>query len=304
MEREKVIRESQAVLEVFEHDGSLYEEANFAGRQGALDVIEFNILGRVEGLLAADSQAEGLVALKQRAESARVRLEAVDEGLFRRLRAGIRSGALRGVELKQQLEAHAGSAQDRAEGAYDSLDALVGGILFSAAAPGGTAEMAPEMVPYQPTPARIILELVERARLQKHDVFYDLGSGLGQVVMLVNLLSGVVAKGIEFDPAYCEYARRCAHGLNLSRVQFIHADAREADYAAGTVFFLYTPFVGQMLREVLARLKGEADQRVIDVYTYGPCTPEVARQDWVKAVDQNAHRRDRLAAFKSVYGDL
>ena len=66
------------------------------------------------------------------------------------------------------------------------------------------------MVFYQPTPGRIIFELVERAALQKHDTFYDLGSGLGQVVILVSLLSGARAKGIEFDPAYCEYARRCA----------------------------------------------------------------------------------------------
>jgi hypothetical protein len=35
------------------------------------------------------------------------------------------------------------------------------------------------------------------------DVFFDLGSGLGQVPILVNLLSGAAAKGMEFEPVYC-----------------------------------------------------------------------------------------------------
>ena len=159
------------------------------------------------------------------------------------------------------------------------------------------------MVFYQPTPGRIIFELVERAALQKQDTFYDLGSGLGQVVILVRLLSGARAKGIEFDPAYCEYARRCAQDLNLSGVDFVNVDAREANYDDGTVFFLYTPFEGKMLQEVLARLKGEARERTIGVYTYGPCTLEVSRQDWLKSVDESAYHVNSLAVFRSVRGD-
>ena len=159
------------------------------------------------------------------------------------------------------------------------------------------------MVFYQPTPGRIIFELVERAALQKHDTFSNLGSGLGQVVILVSLLSGARAKGIEFDPAYCEYARRCAKELNLSEVDFINVDAREAEYADGTVFFLYTPFEGKMLLEVLGRLKEEAQRRTIGVYTYGPCTLEVSRQDWLKSVDQKAYPINRLAVFRSVRGE-
>ena len=48
--------------------------------------------------------------------------------------------------------------------------------------------------------------------------------------------------------------------LNLSEVDFINVDAREAEYADGTVFFLYTPFEGKMLLEVLGRLKEEAQR--------------------------------------------
>ena len=36
------------------------------------------------------------------------------------------------------------------------------------------------MVPYEATPARVALELVDRVNFRRGDVFYDLGSGLGQ----------------------------------------------------------------------------------------------------------------------------
>lgn len=297
------IRQSQAELEAIEQDDTLYEEASFGRRLEALEAIEGSILERVDRLRLAHGEAEALVALKERAELARSRLEAVDERLFHRLRQGIRSGALRGLALRHQLEAYAGCGRPdrvRDRGAYDSLDALVGGILLAGAAPGEPAHPDPEMVPYQPTPARIIFELVDRAGFRADDVLYDLGSGLGQVVILANLLSGVRAKGVEVDPAYSECASRTAQDLDLSRVSFIHADAREADYSDGTAFFLYTPFEGRMLQQALARLKGEAETRTIRVYTYGPCTFIVSRQEWLRPVGPKAHHVDRLAAFRSV----
>jgi hypothetical protein len=303
---ERAIHEIWEELETIEQDDTLYAEASFGRRLEVLDALEVSILERVEGLLAANGETEALVALKQRAEAARDGLEAIDEKLFRRLRADIRSGDYRGAELKRRLEAYAGSGRGKRcqDGdAYDSLDALLSGVLLVGAAPGEATEREAEMVFYQPTPAHIIFELVERAALQKHDTFYDLGSGLGQVVILVSLLSAAKAKGIEVDPAYCEYARRCAQDLNLPGVEFVNVDAREADYADGTVFFLYTPFEGRMLQQVMERLKGEAEKRRIGIYTYGPCTFAVSRQDWLERVDPNDHHTNRLAAFKSVCGD-
>jgi len=300
---ESAIREIQSELEAIERDGTLYEVASFGSRLEALDAIEASLLVRVEGLLAAHGQLQALVELQQRAGALKSRLEASDEELFRKLRAGIRAGDYRGAELRRQLETNAGSGRGKrgqSGGAYDSLDALLGGVLFTEAAPEAAMERESEMVFYQPTPARIIFELVERADLQKDDTFYDLGSGLGQVVILANLLSGATTKGIEVDPAYCEYARRCARDLNLSGVDFVNADARVAEYAGGTVFFLYTPFEGRMLQQVLDRLGQEAETRRIAVYTYGPCTWQVARQDWLESVDQTAYHVNSLAAFRSV----
>jgi hypothetical protein len=300
---ERFIREIQAEIELIAKSEALYEEANFDDRVEALDFIEFNIIERIEGLLLTEDQVQELAALKQYAGMVKNQLEETNKNLFQKLRANIRSGHCTGAELRLQLAEYAGgNSTERGQDdlGYDSLDAFLSGLLLIEGTPGETKDRQPEMVFYQPTPARIVLELIENANLKKEDVFYDVGSGLGQVSMLVNLLSGVRAKGVEFEPAYCDYARRCAKELNLSRVEFINADAREVDYSDGTVFFMYTPFEGKLLQEVLEKLKGESRKRKIRVCTYGPCTLQVSRQSWLKRVDPNGNPVYELAVFESV----
>jgi hypothetical protein len=299
----RITQEIQSEIEAIARSEALYEEANFNDRVEAIDFIEFDIIERIEGLLLAEDQVQELVALQQYAEMVKSQLEETNKNLFQKLRANIRSGHCTGAELRRQLAEYAGcnpTERGQDDIGYDSLDAFLSGLLLIEGTPGETKERQPEMVFYQPTPARIVLELIERASLKKEDVFYDLGSGLGQVSMLVNLLSGARAKGVEFEPAYCDYARRCAKELNLSQVEFINADAREVDYSDGTVFFMYTPFEGRLLQEVLEKLKGESRKRKIRVCTYGACTLQVSRQSWLKRVDQNGNPVHKLAVFESV----
>jgi len=155
------------------------------------------------------------------------------------------------------------------------------------------------MVFYQQTTARIIFELVEEAHLTHDDVFYDLGSGLGHVPIIAHLLSGATTRGVEFEPAYCEYASACAAGLNLACVAFINEDARTSDYSSGTAFFMYTPFTGTILHDVLERLRREAQNRTIRIFTYGPLTPHVARQPWLERVHQHNNHIAALGIFRS-----
>ena len=304
MQTTDVIYEIQSDVEVIENNSALYEETNFDSRVKAIDSIEFNVIDRIEGLLLATSQPEELTTLKQYAERVKSQLEEIDDNLFQRLRADIRVGVCAGTALTGQIDKYIGC--DSREGGqqddmgYDSLDVFINGLLLINAGPIETKDREPEMVYYQPTPARIILELVEKANLTGKDVFYDLGSGLGQVPILVNLLSGAKAKGVEFEPAYCDYARVCAAELNLSRVEFINVDARKADYSDGTVFFMYTPFEGRLLQEVLEKLRGESRRRVIRLFTYGPCTRQVSQQSWLKCVDQNRNHIYKLGVFKSL----
>jgi SAM-dependent methyltransferase len=294
-------REIQSDVEAIEENRTLFDEANFIGRVEAIDRIEFHILGRI-GVALGSHPAEGLMGLKYRAEWLRDQLEEINARLFQKLRAQIRSGSLIGEELKHELERYGrdkgGSSRD-----YDGLDVLVGGLLRLDPSPQETQPREPEMVFYQPTPARIILELLEKTSITRDTVFYDLGSGLGHVCILVNLLTGARVKGIEFEPAFCDYARRCASGLNLSRVKFINVDARTADYSDGTIFFMYTPFRGGLLKEVLQKLRRESDKRTSRICTYGPCTLDVSNQTWLRRVDQNPNTEHALAIFETAKGD-
>ena len=294
--------EIQTDIEAIEKERTLFDQANFIGRVEAIDRLEFYILGRI-GVALDSHPAKDLLDLKDRAERLRDGLEEINARLFRKLRAQIKSGSLTGEKLKRELENYSrdndGSGRD-----YDGLDVLVSGLLRLNTPPQEIQPREPEMVFYQPTPARIILELVEKMSITPDEVFYDLGSGLGHVCILVNLLTGVRTKGVEFEPAYCDYARRCASRLNLSRVEFINVDARTADYSDGTIFFMYTPFRGGLLEEVLRKLRRESDKRTISICSYGPCTLDVSNQMWLRRVDRNPNTEHALAIFETAKRDF
>ena len=183
---------------------------------------------------------------------------------------------------------------------YDNLDIFLNGLLANQNLPVELQDREPEMIYYQKTPARLILELIDKAAFKPQDVFFDLGSGLGQVVILVNLLSSVISKGVEFEPAFCNYAKSCADNLKLNDVEFMNADARYADYSSATVFFMYTPFEGKILQETLQNLKGEAKNRKIKLFTFGPCTPEVANENWLLNICNIKTSSGEFAEFHSI----
>lgn len=235
-------------------------------------------LATAPGVARFAARAEAIEFLElhaPHAEAVRAALEAANDRLVARLRARIAAGRFTSGGLASALSRCAGQRRD-----YDALDLLVASLLDAGNLPEERVIREPEMVAYQPTPGRVILELLERAQLRANDVLVDLGSGLGWVAILGALLSEAHAIGIELEPTFVEYARVCARGLNVSRLELIEADVRTASLERGTVFFLYTPFRGHMLREVLARLQMQAQTRPIRVFAYGPCTLEIERAGW------------------------
>lgn len=267
----------------------------FASRLALIEQLETDVLERVQYLGA--SLPAGVAALRVKAEAVHARLEADNARVLSRLRARIQTGRYtsRGMQraFARYLE-HAGSAPG-----YDALDLLVAG-LFDAGEPGDErAVLEPDMVAYQPTPARAVLALLERAGINADDIVYDFGSGLGRVVLMVTLLTGARAVGLEFEPAFHEYATRCASDLRLARAQFRRCDVRDAEFGDGTVFFLYTPFRGEMLQRVLARIRDQSRGRRVRVATYGPCSGSVAQAAWLERTHGVAAAHDDLCVFES-----
>ena len=233
-------------------------------------------------------------ALQLRAAGVVERLEAADARFFERVRARLRSGRYTPSGFARGLGRY--GAREYALRGYAPLDVLLAGLFDAGELPEELPREA-EMVFYQPAPGRVILSLLEEVR--PSDTFYDIGAGLGRVVIMVALLCGVKAKGVENQPAFGEYAARAAASVRAHTAEFVTQDARAAVLDDGTLFFLYTPFRGVMLQAVLAKLRGVAAQRPIRVCTFGPCTLETAQEPWL-ALRRGTVGTEELAVFESV----
>jgi hypothetical protein len=110
------------------------------------------------------------------------------------------------------------------------------------------------LIGYHASGVAPIVRMLVEVPVTTDDIVIDLGSGLGKVVLLTWLLTGATSRGIELQPALVGRARVAAarRGANVA---FTEGDARRADLEDGTVFFLYAPFTGPVLAEVLSRLR-------------------------------------------------
>lgn len=269
------------------------EPARFAGRAGlAARVAALDTLERWCPPHVAVADATWVRCVRD----AQSWLQNANAATFAAVRAQVMAGdgcaAMRAAIRDCRAGMRASEVED---GGYDALDELVAGVLQMPEPAPPQVELGADMVFYQPTPVRHVLALIERARLQAHDVVVDLGSGLGLVPMMVAMLSPARSIGVELEPSYVASARACAGQLGLSRVTFVAADVRQAALSSGTVFYLYTPFRGSVLREVLGTLRAHAMQRVIRVCSYGPCTDVLAGTPWLHA--EGKIDRDTVTVF-------
>jgi hypothetical protein len=289
----------QRLVEQVERDALLFDPDQLRRRIEMLDLLDAcfpDVLSRVANAESGDSA--NAVDLHRRAQDLRDRLEAANESVYEGLRAEIRRGGMPKSLLGWARVAAGDEDAGRAGGlGYGFLDELISGV-FRFEDPGSECALnEPEMVPYQPTPARHIFNLIEAAELAATDVLIDIGSGLGHVPLLVSICTPAQAIGIELEASNVERARQCASALNLCRVAFVQQDVRQADLSTGTVFYLYTPFTGSILRSVLDRLRSEARRRRIRICSYGPCTPVIAGEPWLENTALPA--TDRIVLFRS-----
>ena len=172
----------------------------------------------------------------------------------RAARADIQAGTLRGAALLMLLLSVP----------FRERDAWVDELLALEPAPLDDSQLPRGAVPYLPSGVEEILATMQEAPLRSQDQFVDLGSGLGKVVILVHLLSGASALGVELQEPLVRSATACATQLALPAVSFVHESATDIELD-GSVFFLYAPCNGEMLTRVLARLEQVARRRRIVV---------------------------------------
>ncbi len=119
-------------------------------------------------------------------------------------------------------------------------------------------------VQYQGADPRLVRELFELlAPKSCASTFVDFGCGKGRVLILAALHGFEKVWGVEFAS---ELASACRRNLGKTsalfqdgRVEIFEGDAAEFELPAGAITaFLYNPFVGNPLREVVERLKQRA----------------------------------------------
>jgi 16S rRNA G966 N2-methylase RsmD len=278
-----------SLIEELEQDPSLDEPRHLRQRTEALDALDSYL---------PDGQIIG-TALHHRLRTIYARLESVNLKLYQSIRREIQRGASRGSLLEwmpDSLDGN-GAANFVNYTGYDYLDELVSGVLQFEEPSAEVLRLESEMVPYQPTPARHIFDLIARTALTERDCLIDLGSGLGHVALTASICTKANCTGIELEPSYVDCARKAARSLNLENVSFIQGDARAANLSDGTVFYLYTPFSGAILRDMLNLLRQEAVTREIRICTFGPCTQVVAEEQWLSAI--GPLETDEIAIFRS-----
>jgi ubiquinone/menaquinone biosynthesis C-methylase UbiE len=105
-------------------------------------------------------------------------------------------------------------------------------------------------VPYVPTRAQVVEEMLRMAAVKPGDVVYDLGCGDGRIVIMAVEKFGARGVGIDIDPKRIEEARANASRAGVAdRAEFRLGNLFDADIRAATVVTLY------LLPEVNLRLK-------------------------------------------------
>jgi len=275
-----------------ETDSSLFEPEQLRERLEVLDALDAGF-GDLDPELRKDSGAFNKDAngpMESTVQAIRTRLEAINAEVYRSIRFQMLHGAPRHALLPWLQGAASGDQKESpAPGpAYDYRDELLSGVLQFREPREANPNPAHERMFYQPTPVRHILRLITASELSESDVLVDLGSGLGHVPLLASMLTGAQSLGVEVEASYVASAQECAQSLHQGRVRFMHQDARTADLSSGSVFYLYSPFTGSILADVLGRLRRESTNRpipsrLIRICTFGPCTYTVADESWLKA---------------------
>ena len=175
---------------------------------------------------------------------------------------------------------------------HDSLDLFLDELLRIdlqyASTPGDYA------VHYEPAPAAVVLDMIDNVSFKKSDVFYDVGSGLGRVCILIRLLTDTgCVKGLEINGDLWNVALQVTDAVGLADIEYINADARDADLSDGTLFFLFTPFTGHVMDTVIHRLERVAGAHGIIVCSFGGSSARLGEEPWLHCIDP-----DRLDPYK------
>lgn len=124
-----------------------------------------------------------------------------------------------------------------------------------------------DSVHYEPPDYVRLWHTVRRLGLKPTDVVYEIGCGLGRVVCDLARRPVERVIGIEICPELARVAEANAARVRGRRapVEIRIADAAEAEYDDGTVYFMFNPFGSATMSAVMDRLRQSLDRAPRDV---------------------------------------
>jgi precorrin-6B methylase 2 len=139
----------------------------------------------------------------------------------------------------------------------------------------GAAPRAPD-VPYEPTPHKVVAQMLQLAQVRDGDLVYDLGCGDGRIVIAAVKEKGVRGVCVDIDPVRIREAQANAAAAGvLDRIRFLDQDLFATDIGEATVVMLFLwPEVNLKLRPKLWRELRRGTRVVSYVHDMGDWTPQ------------------------------
>lgn len=108
-------------------------------------------------------------------------------------------------------------------------------------------------IAYIPCQQEIVETVLELAQINSEDIFYDLGSGDGRILITAAKQYGTRGIGIDIDPQRIEQAKQKAlKSFVGEKLEFYQQDLFSSNFADATVIFIYLlPHLNLRLRPQL-----------------------------------------------------
>lgn len=139
-----------------------------------------------------------------------------------------------------------------------------------------------EMLGYQPTPIKVIQQILKNMPLWSDDIFYDIWSWFWRTGFFCEIYSWLQNKSVEYNERHCSFWNWIINRLKLKKSDIINKDAKEVDYSDGTIFYIFNSFVGDLFDNVMHKLEHVAKQKKIIIC--GFYTPKINESDWLKCI--------------------
>lgn len=161
-------------------------------------------------------------------------------------------------------------------------------------------------VDYEPTTYTALQRVLKHVRPDADDVFVDYGCGLGRVLAVAHRHGFRRLIGLELSPELCRQAKQNLDrslGADAKQVEIRCGNAAEADIPdEATVFYLFNPFRGIVLQQMLDRLHESLQRRprCITLLYLQPLGDEntLRRREWLQLRHEETLEGIRFCVFE------